>query len=247
MQFITYFANRQYSYYDYMAQYPFYNIVYGTIVFSMSFLVAWLKKDKSLNLFLLVQVVFSLFFFVFIAQRGLRFAYVSHVYALATILIVHTYYVIIQGMDKKILQLLMYGALCFFVFLSFRSDYAKLYQNETRYGRVSEAYQVIIDSYHPCREVIFGQYLRSYYLRDIPKPVKYVSMLHGKDYEFDQFIEDLNSYPAGWLTWETRKSYHIQDDIIEYVDRYFEKLHGSGIDDTYVEVYYYDSEMLSDK
>ncbi len=64
-------------------------------------------------------------------------------------------------------------------------------------------------------------------------------MRNLKQYTFDHFIADLEKYDSGWVTWETRKSYHLDDQVRAYIDTYFLKLHGEGVDETGVEVYYY--------
>ena len=70
-------------------------------------------------------------------------------------------------------------------------------------------------------------------------------MKNNAIYKFDEFIIDLNKYESGWITWETRKSYHLDKKIREYIDDHFIKYSGDGVNDTNVNVYYYNKQMLN--
>jgi hypothetical protein len=124
------------------------------------------------------------------------------------------------------------------VVFHFLTNAPSFYNWESNYGQHSEAYQVIIDHYQYEDEVIFGQYLRTYYLQPLDN-IRHISMRNLKQYSFDNFMADLEKYDSGWATWETRKSYHLDDQVRAYIETYFLKLHGEGVDDTGVEVYYY--------
>ena len=102
----------------------------------------------------------------------------------------------------------------------------------------------IVDNYNPENDIIMGQYLRTYYLKDLEGNVTIISMLNNKLYSYDQFQEDLEKYGNGWITWETRKGYHIRKDIKNYIGKNFVKYHGSGVDNTKIEVYYFNRDML---
>jgi len=57
---------------------------------------------------------------------------------------------------------------------------------------------------------------------------------------FETFMENIDKYDRIWITWETKKSYHLNTAIIGYVDGHFEKIHGRGVDNSKVEVYFLD-------
>ena len=72
----------------------------------------------------------------------------------------------------------------------------------------------------------------------------YISMLNARKYKYETFLEDVQKYDAGWITWETRKSYHINNSILSYIDKNFTKHHGKNMDNLGVEVYYFDKSMI---
>jgi len=66
-------------------------------------------------------------------------------------------------------------------------------------------------------------------------------MMNNRQYTYELFLEDLEDYESGWLTWESRKAYHVDNQIINYVNENFYQIHGRDIDDFGVEVYYFNS------
>ena len=64
-------------------------------------------------------------------------------------------------------------------------------------------------------------------------------MKNNQKYSFKEFITDLKKYPSGWVTWETRKSYHLKPEILSYINENFIKYNGNGIDKTGIEIYYF--------
>ncbi len=190
-------------------------------------------------------VLFSLFFFIFIAERYSGFVYISHITPISIILILFTYLLFLKVFDNKLIRTTLAVILILVVGINFYQNTKKLYADSHSYGVFSKAYKVIINNYNPEKDVIFGQYLRTFYLQElVDKKVKVISMLNNKQYEFEAFMNDLQKYESGYITWGTRKSYHISTDIINYIDRHFKKLHGRHIDDTNVEVYYFDQTMI---
>jgi hypothetical protein len=129
------------------------------------------------------------------------------------------------------------------VLISFYSSIGYLYSNENEYGRFAEAYQDTMMKINPEKEVIFGKDLKTYYLKELNTGVTVVDMLKDQRYSYDQFLKDLNKYRSGWITWETRKTYHIDPKIVDYVCNNFEHIHGQvcgdKVDDTHVEVFYF--------
>ena len=144
-------------------------------------------------------------------------------------------------------SIIVFTALLFFlVGINFYQNIDIHYGSSHRYGSFSRAYEIIIDNYNPENEVIFGQYLRDFYLQELQNTdVETINMKNNRRYSFETFMDDLHKYEAGWITWETRKSYHLERDIIEFIDENFEKLHGDGVDDSKVEVYYFENNMLA--
>ena len=132
-----------------------------------------------------------------------------------------------------------------FILTSFYQEAGKIYGEEHDFGRFKEAYLTIKKNLNPEEKVIFGQYLRTYYLKEIGEDnLVVIDMLNNGQYSYESFLKDISKYDSGWITWETRKGYHIRGDIKNYINKNFKKYHGRGIDDTNVEVYYFDRSML---
>jgi hypothetical protein len=102
--------------------------------------------------------------------------------------------------------------------------------------KYKEAYQRIEDN---CKEgdVIFGQFLRMFYLSDCSRSLYRVDMLRSQRYSLEQFREDIEEYDQGWIVWRSDKSDHLNPELIEYIDSNYIKVGGESIDDTHVELY----------
>ena len=72
-------------------------------------------------------------------------------------------------------------------------------------------------------------------------------MQNNQEYEPDEFHDDVERHGPGWITWETGKSYHVHPEVREHINEHFEQHHGSDVDDTDVEVYYFDESMIEDE
>jgi hypothetical protein len=107
----------------------------------------------------------------------------------------------------------------------------------------SVAYRTIEDRFKPGEDVIFGQLLHGYYLQNLPPDVKCIDMLSKDEYSLKQFQDDVSLEKSGYITWETRKGHHLREDLKSYIHENYLHLHGEGIDDTKVEVYYFKNEV----
>ena len=243
---ITFFKVHNDIYFNDLLRWPV-GIVAGSALMLFLLSNVLLSKKKSADCFkymyLYVIVITAAIFFIYVADRYPSIYYISHILPIAIILIIAGFWHLIINFPNLKKQLLAFFILV--LLFNFGLNAQNFYAWERNYGDFSTAYQVIIDRYNFEEEVIFGQYLRTYYLRPLNK-INKISMLNYKKYTFDQFLDDLDKYDAGWITWETRKSYHIDDEIIDYVSNNFQKQHGIGVDDTKVEVYYFSIDKLQD-
>jgi len=241
---ISFFGRNNTIYIKYLTRFPFFSAVgisLLTIGFIFIFFINKLLKYKLLYLYTLV--VFSLVFFVYIGDRYSSFVYISHVLSITILLTLFSFF-LVSRLYPKTIRILFVGILLFFVGSTFYHAIDKLYFNQTNYGKLSVAYRTIVDNYNPDNEVIFAQYLRKYYLREMKGEFNYISMLNARKYKYETFLEDVQKYDAGWITWETRKSYHINNSILSYIDKNFTKHHGKNMDNLGVEVYYFDKSMI---
>jgi len=245
LYFISFFSRHNTQYLDYLSNFPFGSFL-GKIFLFLSFILAlalplksWLK-DRLIYLSLIVG--FSLFFFVFVANRYPAAVYISHLTPLAIVLISISWLSLLKIFQKKEIKILLVVLLLWGISSSL-FPIKRLYSQGVN-GNYSQAYQVIIENYNPQNEAIFGQYLRPYYLKPLNDKAIFMDMSRNRGYSLEQFLTDLEKYQSGWITWETRKSYHLRPEIISYINNNFEKYHGQGIDNTKVEVYYFDQDMV---
>jgi uncharacterized membrane protein len=239
LHFLTAFDMRRFEYIDYLLINPF------GVLAGFSLIVYWayilIKNEYGSrffykHLYLFVIVITSAIFFIFIADRVAWFFYILHITPLALILIISGFWHLTKTAFNK--PFFPVAILVVVLGINFSKQVPNIYFGQNNNGVFSRAYQVIVENYDYESEVIFGQYLRTYYLQDLQQ-IRVVSLQNNQTYTFDQFLEDLEKYPQGWITWETKKSYHVADEIVFFVEDRFTKIHGAGIDDTHVEVYYY--------
>lgn len=243
---LSFFERRNYDYIEYLAGYPFPWELSALFLVLGGVAVALMRhRLKYKIVYLYTITIFTLIFFIYIGDRYSQLLYTSHVTPLVILLILFACYMLTRAINSKTAGVLLLALIFFYAGTGFYQNIDIHYKDAHDYGSFSSAYEVITDHYDPEKEVIFGQYLRDYYLQDLQdKTVETICMLNNKRYSYERFHRDLLKYEAGWITWETRKSYHLEEEIIEFIDNNFEKLHGEGVDDSKVEVYYYEHDMF---
>ena len=239
LHFFNAFGMRRFEYLNYLLDHPFGVVAGFSSVVFMAYILLNSTKDSEFfrkYLYLFMILITSAVFFIFLADRVAWYFYISHITPVALILIISGFWYF-NGIHLKF-PVFMVIILTFIILNNFIRQVPDLYFGKNGNGNFSEAYQVIIEEYDYDDEVIFGQYLRTYYLQELDD-IRVVSMQNNQTYTFEQFMKDLETYQKGWITWETQKSYHVADEIVFFVDQYFSKYHGSLIDNTNVEVYYF--------
>lgn len=246
-RFFSFFEVRNTIYLEYLTRYPVESAA-GTVLLATSLVIPWLihSRLRAKLLFLISIVGVSLVFFVFVADRYASFPYISHITPIALILILFVGAFLVRLSGSRIVMGIVFLFFLATISARFVSAIPSLYSDDTNYGRYTQAYQVILEQYKPGKEAIFAQYPRSFYLRELADadPV-IISMLANRQYSFETFTEQLAQYESGYITWETRKTYHLSPAIVTFVRNTFEQHHGKGKDNTNVEVYYYNADMLS--
>jgi hypothetical protein len=233
--FISNFARRNFIYKDYMFGYPFGRVITMSL-FALGLGAAILKKNLRIAALGIISL-FSLYFFIYVADRYASFVYTSHLTIL--VLIAAVYGLVILFKKLKLVPL-MIALLIFGGYFATLSTIEAGDRYHAQGGAVhSVAYQEIIDNYDPEEHTLFLQYGRMYYLRELDE-INLVSMGSNGSYSFEEFMSDLEKAKKGWTAWETGKSYHLQDKVKSYIEENFEKIHGTGVDDTRVEVYYFE-------
>jgi hypothetical protein len=242
--FLTFFEKQNYLYYNLVSSYPFPTLA-GSILLALgASLLLFLKKSgKRKWVYLCLITTLSLIFFIWIADRYAGFTYIAHIAAIVTITSIFPLVLLINLIPRSatfIIYLLLFISTPFGLLEKFNETY----ENKNAFGNYSAAYAVINENFNPQRDTLFGQYLKPYYLKNLlDKDVGTVSMLSNRQYTYDQFFLDISNHQSGWIAWETRKSNHLQKEIISYIEQHFKKYHGRGIDNTNMEVYFFDQTM----
>lgn len=235
---ISLFAPQKLEYINWLFQYPF------GICISAVLLAGILVLISRELLFYLCLTTTALVFFVFFSNRYFSYMYISNYYVFAWLLVLPgaallSYFLF--GKKKNTWQigfsLIVLLAVLFSIMASnggiFQIDY-----DEKSYGHFREGYAELNEGYRT-GDLLMGQYLRTVYIT-IDGEVTHESLKSYQEYSYEKFLETIAKYDRIWITWETRKSYHIKPEIIHFVDSNFVKIHGEGIDDTNVELYVWD-------
>ena len=246
LNFISAFERRNFIYLDYLVSYPFGKIA-GLILIGFLGYISVSQRAISdfVNkyLYLLTVGISASIFFIYIANRYASYYYISHITPIALLLILSGFFYLSKLIFKKFgFALILLG---FLVISNFTGEVESLYGGETSFGDFRAAYQVIIENFDYDNDVVFGQYLREYYLKDMDG-FEYISMQSNRKYTYDQFLDDIEGHDSGWLTWESRKSYHIDRQIISFANEHCYKLHGRNVDESGVEVFYFTSDLIQE-
>jgi hypothetical protein len=246
-KYFTFFKIQQFEYLDYVVASPF-NVMAGIILLASGLLGLILIQNKEIKiklLYLYTAIIFSMVFFIFIANRYQAFKYISHIVPVAMLLAVYMLLLFSRVPGKTVLPAVFGLILIACSVDGFASKIDAIYgETHEILGNPSKAYQTLIEKYDPKTEVIFAQYFRNYYMRNFGNDARIINMLNKRQYEFKTFWKDINKYGAGWVVFETRKKYHLDPRIVRYIDEFFRKYHGEGKDDTNIEMYYFNQEMI---
>lgn len=249
--YLSFFGEENRAYVDLLLRYPF-GATFGGLLAVVGFVVVRTAEDGRLRTkmtFLYVLVAFSLVFLVYIGDRYVSYAYIVHVVPLGIALTLYGFRSVLDDIGSRTIRSLLVVLLVATIATpmvagSDGESYRTLYFEEDQDFRT--AYETIERSYDPATEALIVQYPRRYYLRDLPANATIVNMESDREYTPTEFRRDLRKYEAGWVAWESGKSYHIRDGIRAYIEEHFVQYHGEGVDDTRVEVYYFNETMVDD-
>lgn len=199
-----------------------------------------IEKNKHLKerlAFYYLVILTVLLFFIFIGKRYPRLDYIGHIIFLAKIFLLYGAFKILSKIKLEKYLILLSLVPLFGLFQNWDKFYGEQHHG---YGLYRKAYQEIRQQYRP-GEVILAQYGRKEYLvsEKTFKKANYLDMGRKKEFSFAKFLSILRKYPHGWITWESQKYWHIDPKILEYCEKNLKKLHGTKIDKTGVEVYYW--------
>jgi hypothetical protein len=253
MAFVSFFESIKPIFLKLMVQKPF-SALANLMLLSGSMVILFfcpdkLKRKKLLFclLFVLVAIVFFMFMVDFHSQH---YRYICHVVPFAILMICLTYVTILRVFQTRYILILGVLLLLASQTTHFVRGMPPLYYGALGQPWPSVAYATVRDNLAD-GDVIFAQYLRDYYMRGIPKDTPIFSLGQVRQdsagpnpYNFERFFSDIRQYKRGWVIWKKYKEYHVHPQVAAYVKTLFQKIHGEGVDDTNVEVYFFDESMV---
>lgn len=209
----------------------------------------FLKNDKFrkkyLPLFLLAGLTLLLFGTVF--DYAAHFRYVSFAVPLIILTIIGIYFLTARVLFSKFITILLAALPVISSGFHYSQNFEDLYEeNPLSPAQAKTAYHTIKE-HHKKGEVIFRHWGPKLYLEGISPDTKFISLGSYEGRSFKEVYELMQENPAGWLTWHTQHDARMDKRLKNYANLYFEKHHGYGVDETYTEVFYYDSSMLAPK
>ncbi len=234
------------EYKEYLLGYPF--SAFFSISLAIGSIVSLIKnpnsKLTSKIIFLGILTLGSLLMYTRFIKTGLFIdsRYISFLIPFSFIVSCLSLYLITGLFKKKIFSFLM--IMLFSISAIFSSiNPLNNYFNYSLYPSLEETYSTVKDNYQK-GELIISNSLRYYYIKEINTTDIY-KMAWRQEYTFSEFYKAISSYDSGWIIWEVDKvERHIKPEIYNFVEERFIKLHGSGVDETNVDIYYYKKNML---
>jgi hypothetical protein len=253
MNFVSFFESIKPLFLKLMVQKPF-SVLANLTLLAGSIALIFIcpeKEQKKKLFFCLLMVLAAVFFYMFLVDfHSQHFRYVCYVIPFSIMLICFTYFMILRVFNNR--YILALGLL--FLFASQTTHLIRgmpyLYHGARGQPWFSVAYATVRESLLD-GDVIFAQYLRDYYMRGIPKDTPIISLgrvqqdfAKPNPYNFEHFFNDIQKYKRGWVIWESSKEFHVHPQVAAYVKTLFKKIHGAEIDDTNIEVYFFDESMV---
>ena len=105
-------------------------------------------------------------------------------------------------------------------------------------------YETLKNDYKP-GEALFYQNIKTFYLDPEALAGEHVYKLpKNKEYTLEKFKADLTEAKKGWVMYEQHKSYHWQQEILNYMYTNFKMIHGTRNDDYGIDLFYFDESMI---
>lgn len=240
-QFLSFFSRKNYIYSDYIFGFPLpYKL---SIIFSL-FGFAFSIKEKNYKLiYINTLLFFSLIFFIYVADRYPSYVYSSH---LVIVSFITTFYGIKKVSETIISKKNRISFIVLILILATVSTATgtKNQYNDQGNANFSIAYKEIVNDYNINNDLLFMQYGRTFYLRG-SKEFNVIDMGSNKSMSLESLLniidKESKSNSKIWFSWESIKTGHLSSEVILYIKENFVKIHGEGIDDTGVEVFYKDN------
>ncbi len=245
-RFTLFEINHAEHYSNILFGYPFSantNIIFLLVGLFSFFLIKNQKFRKSyLALFITAGLTWVLFSYIF--DYPSHFRYVSFVTPLIILLIIGTYTLISRTLFNKVIQILLALLIVLSITIHFKNNFNALYiTNTLSPAKPSVAYKTISKNYKE-GDVVFKHWGPKMYMKGIDSETKFISLGSYEGRTFADLHEELQKNKSGWITWHSHHGSRIDKQFQSFVNLYFNKFHGHGIDKSGVEVYYYNQTML---
>jgi 4-amino-4-deoxy-L-arabinose transferase-like glycosyltransferase len=231
------FESSNYRYIRDLISFPF-GFSFGLGCMLLSLVMIFFSRDRMMRIHVLSlfsATAVGVVFFVFIAHRYYASKYISFLMPVSVIWIVSSFYLVAGLLKSRWARgaLFATAALTVAVPLSQMKPIVKEIDYKTAYATIKANYEA------GKRETIAGQYLRCYYLRGAGNRANLFNLGRRQQVSYGAFMRRLKRTTSGWVTWATQKRGHIKPRIQYMANHCFEKVHGTGVDKTGVEVFHY--------
>ena len=235
------FGSSNTNYFQDLFRFPL-GISVGAAICLLSVLTALMSKKQTV-----IVNTFSLFsislvgglFFVFVADRYYAFKYISFLVPISIIWIFYSVRLVVRLQGSRWKK--------YFLYLLVSANVLLLLPNQKhsfRNASFQTVYSTIRKNYEPQKkELIAGLFLRCYYLKGIGNKAALFPFKKDKKTSYREFVKTISKFPSGWITWEAKKRNHVDPRVIKMASTCFRKLHGTGVDRTKIDLYYYDQDM----
>jgi len=251
--YMSFFNAYNPKYLQLIAQRPFYSIISLSLMAGSIIILFYspLPTLKRKLLFCLLIVMTTIVFFVYIANfHGGHYRFICHTVPFAILLTCFVYFIVLKIFRNRYILAVGIAILLLAQTVNFIRLQNVLYHGAANQPFPSVSYQTVKNHLKP-NEAVFAQGLKRYYMAGISCNTPIISLGHTKQgttgtnpYRFEIFFSDLLKYKQGWVIWETYKQFHVDPKVAAYVKTLFKKYNGQGIDNTGVEVFYFDESMI---
>ena len=237
-RFISFFSRNNQVYLLHIFDYPFTWRL--TLAFNIIGLIFVFKAKQIKTIYLHSVLFLGLIFFIYIANRYPSYVYSSHLVMLSIIGAVGGAWKMWQVIESRIIKVVL-------LFLFFGNSLLQVsnvnlnaYDNQGS-AQHSIAYQTIVKNYDFKQDLLLMQYGRDFYLRELDQ-VEIFDMGSNGSLTLEAMLDYIkNKQTIGseiWVVFETGKRGHLREEVLSYIEENFNKIHGQGIDETEIEVFY---------
>lgn len=236
--FLSPFTRNNQSYLNHILNYPF--AWQLTLALNLMSLLFAYKKRRQFMIYMHFILWFGVIFFVYVADRYSSYVYSSHLVILAMLGGVDGAWQIWQMIRLRAIKWLLAILLFITLFLQVLKIDPNRYDSQGS-AQHSVAYQHIVDNYDVKKDLLFMQYPRDFYLRELDG-AEIFDMKSHKALTLEELLEHIENNKQEnsklWIIFESGKRGHLSEEVLSYIETNFDKIHGQEIDRSGVEVFY---------